>query len=56
MLYAPEIHLCVRNPSLPCPKKIPIYNYLSSKDTYIYTLLPPIYSSLAHNAMDISRD
>ena len=55
MLYAPEIHVCVRNPSLPCPKNSN-YNYLSSKNTYIYALLPPIYSSLTHNAINISHD
>ena len=46
----PKSHLC------PVPKNPNIYNYLSSKNTYIYALLPPIYSSLTHNAIDISHD
>ena len=49
-----NIHACPKIPSL--SQKIPIYNYLSSKNTYIYALLPTIYSSLAHNAVDISHD
>ena len=49
-MLVPKSHLC------PVPKISNIYNYLSSKNTYIYALLPPIYSSLAHNAIDISHD
>ena len=37
-------------------KKNLIYKYLSSKKTYIYALPPTIYSSLTHNAIDISHD
>ena len=38
------------------PIKILMYKYFSSKNTYIYALPPTIYSSLTHNAIDISHD
>ena len=43
---------------IPClsDKKNLIYKYLSSKNTYIYAPPPTIYSSLTHNAIDISQD
>ena len=49
-----KYHVCAKIPSL--SQKISIYNYLSSKNTYIYALPPTIYSSLTHNAIDISHD
>ena len=44
-----------KTPCLP-HKKFLIYKYLSSKNTYIYAPPPTIYSSLTHNAIDISQD
>ena len=45
-----------QNPIFVLSQKILIYKYVSSKNTYIYALLPTIYSSLTHNAIDISHD
>ena len=49
-------HVFVPNLSCLSHKKILIYKYLSSKNTYILAPPPTIYSSLTHNAIDISQD
>ena len=58
-IFAPEIP-CLRQKNLiymyVYPIENSIYKYLSSKNTYIYALPPTIYSSLTHNAIDISHD
>ena len=55
IFYPVRACLSQKIPCLPHKKNL-IYNYLSSKNTYIYALPPTIYSSLTHNAIDISHD